>query len=116
MAMSEPDDDRVTDPANFYRRTYAEEDIQVLIASPRFLIAVDAYGAGRCSLEQMLALAFTRPPYLPRNLHLYAFADLVFEVVRRINSGELKVPSEWKDEYSEFYRQQPPAPLDELPM
>jgi hypothetical protein len=44
------------------RWAYSEEDVQALIASPRFLAAADAYSLGHCTLEQMLRLAFTAPP------------------------------------------------------
>jgi hypothetical protein len=113
--MSDPEDGSV-DPTKAYRQSYTEDDIQALRSTPRFLVAADAYGLGRCTLEQMVALAFTQPPYLPRNLGLRTFADLIFELVRRIKAGELLVPEEWKKEYSSFYQQQPAEPLDELPM
>jgi hypothetical protein len=101
--MSGPKSDATSAKSTDPRRSYSEEDIQALIVSPRFLVAVDAYGLGRCSLEQMLKLAFTEPPYIPRGLHPLGFAALVFEVVRRIRAGEVWVPDDWRQQYEDSY-------------
>ena len=85
------------------RQNYTEEDIQALISSPRFLVAADAYGAGRCTLAQMLKLAFTGPPYIPYNLDALVFADLVLDVVKRIHSGKISVSEDSKREFADFY-------------
>jgi hypothetical protein len=97
---------------NPFRTFYTEQDVAGLIASPRFLVAVDAYGAGHCSLAQMTRLAFSEPPYLPRNLDMLVFADLVRDVVNRIQSGSVPVPPEWKATYAEFYRDLPQEPIE----
>ena len=86
-----------------FRQSYNETDIQILAGSPRFLVAADAYGADRCTLANVLALAFTGPPYIPHNLDPMAFADLVFEVVRRIHAGEIHIQETWKRDYAHFY-------------
>jgi hypothetical protein len=97
---------------NPFRTSYTEEDVAALVASPRFLVAVDAYGANHCSLAQMLRLAFTEPPYIPRGLDAKVFALLVMDVVKRIHSGTLHVPPEWKATYAEFYRDLPQEPVE----
>jgi hypothetical protein len=95
-----------------WRFAYTEEDVQALISEPRFLVAADAYGAGCCTLQQMTKLAFTAPPYLPRNLQIPGFAALVIDVVKRIHAGKLEVREEWKRQYADFYRKQPKPPVD----
>ena len=92
------------------RQSYNEDDIWALIASPRLLIAADAYGADRGTLSDMVTLAFIGPLYVPRSLDPIAFAGLVFEVVRRIHMGEINVPSEWRREHAEFYTIEHPKP------
>jgi hypothetical protein len=64
--------------------SYSEEDVQALNSSPQFRVAVDAFAADHCSLQQMTLLAFSEPPYIPRELSVWAFTKLVMEVVRRI--------------------------------
>ena len=87
-----------------------EGDIDVLTCNERFSTAVHAYGRNHCSLSQMARLAFERPPFLPRNLGMLAFADLVLELVRRIHAGELMVRDSAKRMYQEFYRDLPLEP------
>lgn len=94
------------------RRSYTEEDVLHLTSNPRFLVAVDAYGSNCCNLQQMLGLAFTEPPYLPRNLDALTFAHLVHDVVRRIRQGELVVSDKWKRDYEHFYEKQCIPPID----
>jgi hypothetical protein len=93
------------------RRSCTEVDIQALISSPAFLVAVDAYGANRCTLPQMMERAFGKP-YVPRDLSLPAFTRLVIEVVRRIHAGALRVPKEWKAAHRGFYIERPESPVD----
>jgi hypothetical protein len=88
------------------RRSCTEVDIQALISNPAFLVAVDAYGADRCTLRQMTERAFAEP-YLPRGLSIGAFTRLVIEIVRRIHARDLSVPDEWKAGYWHFYFEQP---------
>jgi len=88
--------------------SYDEADVRALMAEPRFIIAVDAYGANRCTLAQMTRLAFTEPPYVPRDLHPITFAQLVLELVRRIKSREIKIDHSAKDTFIHFYNQQEP--------
>ena len=90
-----------------YRASYTEEDVDALLADPRFLVGVDAYQGGCCTLSQMLLLVFDGPPYIPRQLDPMVFARLVFDICDRICSGELKVPEESKQTYSRFYIVQP---------
>jgi hypothetical protein len=95
-----------------YRDSYSEEDVQALTSSPRVLVAVDAFAANHCSLQQMTLLAFSEPPYIPRDLSLWAFTKLVMEVVRRVQAGELEIPEEYKRKYSHFYVDQAEPPTD----
>ena len=92
------------------QKSYTEQDIQDLLSEPKFVVAVDAYGAGCCNLQQMLHLAWDKPPYIPKNLDLLIFARLVHEVVRRIHTGLIKVPDEDKSTYHDFYSQQDISP------
>jgi len=78
-----------------------------LKASPRFLVAVDAYRSGACTLEQMLRLAFTGPPYIPRDLHPLAFARLVLDLAEDMRLGLVAVGQDDKDRYKDFYTVQP---------
>jgi hypothetical protein len=82
-----------------------------LISNPAFLVAVDAYGANRCTLRQMTERAFAGP-YLPRDLGIRTFTRLVIEIVRRIHARDLSVPDEWKAAYRHFYLEQPDSPVD----
>jgi hypothetical protein len=93
-----------------WRFAYTEEDVQALISDPSFLVAADAYGAGCCTLGQMLELSFAAT--IPRNLKPPGFAALVNDVVRRIHAGKLEVREEWKRQYADFYKQQPEPPDD----
>ena len=85
------------------RSEFDAADIEALVADDRFLVAVDAYGANCCSLAQMLQLAATGPPYIPRDLHPMTFSELVMVVVSRIHSGELIVREEAKQKFRSFY-------------
>jgi hypothetical protein len=93
--------------AHDHRRSRAEVDIQSLICRPAFLVAVDAYAADRSTFGQMVERAFGDAAVLPRGLSLPSFTRLVIEIVRRIHSGALRVPAEWKAAYSGFYIEQP---------
>lgn len=90
-------------PPSHRKKTYTEESVQTLISSPRFVVAADAYGANRCTLAQMLKLAFTEPPYIPFDLDPLVFADLVLNVVKRIHAGEIQIDDDWKREFADFY-------------
>jgi hypothetical protein len=95
-----------SDIINTFRQSYDETDIAALISQPRFLVAVDAASLGCCTLEQMAKLAFEGPPYVPYGLDPMAFARLVYEVIRRIQVGDIKVEPTLKTKYSKFYTKQ----------
>lgn len=86
-----------------FRSSFEEGDIQALIQVPSLLIAADAYASGHDTLSDMPKLGFSGPPYIFRELHPLAFAQMVFEVLRRIRSSELTVPNEWKAKHADFY-------------
>ena len=85
------------------RKDYDAEDVGLLKSNPRFLVAVDAYRLGFCTLAQMLRLAFTEPPYIPRGLDPFAFSRLVFDLIEQMSRGLVNVNVEDKVKYMSFY-------------
>jgi hypothetical protein len=93
---------------DLFRREYDEADISELIKNKKLLAATDAYGKGLISLQQLKESVFGDFNANPRDLSFFAFKDLTFELVRRIQSGRIQIPRNLEEEFKDVYH---PPPL-----
>ena len=64
--MATHDSDGQNDkPRDSYREEYDEADIKALTSSPRFLVALDAFGMECCTMSQAVRLALEGPRTCP---------------------------------------------------
>jgi hypothetical protein len=93
---------------NLFRREYDEEDIQELTKNKKLLAAIDAYGRGFIDLKRVKESVFGDFNANPRDLGFFAFQQLCFEVVRRIQAGLIQIPPGFAEEFADIYHP-PPA-------
>jgi hypothetical protein len=90
-----------------FRRAYDEADIQELIKDRRFLAGVDAWRKSRLGFLQFQQTVYGDLYGNPRDLQYEALHQLGFEVVRRIESGQIRLPANLEEEFPEIYRPPP---------
>jgi hypothetical protein len=90
---------------NLFRREYNEEDIRELIKDRKLLAAIDAYGRGLISLQEVKESVFGDFNANPRDLNFEAFKLLCFEVVHRIRAGLIRIPPDLEEEFADIYHQ-----------
>jgi len=103
--LKQPDVKKIA--LQLFRRTYDETDIQELIKDRRFLAGVDAWRKSRFGFLYFQRIVYGDPYGNPRDLQFQALHKLGFEVVRRIESGQMSLPANLEEEFPEIY--QPPG-------
>lgn len=88
------------------RATFDDNDYKVLTSNPRFLVAVDAFRQGYCTVAQVIGMSFDKPIYNSSSLSPRAFASLVVKIAQDLGAGVLLIDSDAKLKYKHFYLQQ----------
>ena len=88
------------------RATYDQSDYTDLTSNSRFMVAIDAYRLGRCTLAHVLGMSLLLPFYGPNSLSPRAFAALAIRIAQEIGSGVLSIDPASQVEFATFYEQQ----------
>lgn len=80
-------------PLTVRRRSFNEDDIRELKNDIRFLACMDAFHQGIISLRDVVERITGDGAYPPRLLSYEAFRGLAHEVMRRVESGAIVMPS-----------------------
>ena len=85
------------------RDQFTERDVEILASNPITLVAADAYIQDIISLYQVMRIGYKPLPILPTGLAQLAMHGAFIEIGKRILSGRITVPEEFKKKYAWIY-------------